>query len=587
MTSEEQKVGQQELDAEQFRLAVEAAPNGMIMIDESGCIRLVNAQTEEMFGYRRAELIGRPVEMLVPERYQASHAGQRRDFFAGPQRRLMGEGRDLFGLRKDGREFPIEIGLKPFVTRAGTFVLSTVIDITERRRARDELEARRREAEQQAAELERRAAELVEARNAAVGAVRAKSEFLANMSHEIRTPLTAILGYAELLSDARLRREDRAQYLDTVRRNGAYLLTLVNDVLDLSKIDAGKMMVEHVPSSPAELLREVETLMRPRVEAKGLELAVAWQGNIPGLVMTDPTRIRQILVNLVSNAIKFTEIGRIGIELQAESTRPGHCLLRFSVSDTGVGITPEVRQRLFEPFVQADASTTRRFGGTGLGLAICSRLAAAIGGEISVESERWKGSTFRVSFEATRVSSTSMATAMPRRASLSRTRDARSLPRLRGRILLAEDAPDSQRLLSYYLRKAGADVVVAENGKVACERSMAALQAGQPFDVVLMDMQMPAMDGYEASRSLRRLGYRGPIIALTAHAMEGDRERCLAAGCTDYVVKPVDRDTLLRCVRDHLGGTRPGKSLRGGSPCTPSDAFSATALPQPLACAKE
>ena len=323
MTTEKPTVEREELDGEQFRLAVEAAPNGMIMIDDSGCIRLVNVQTEEMFGYGRAELIGKPVEMLVPLRYQASHAEQRRGFFSAPQRRLMGEGRDLFGLRKDGREFPIEIGLNPFVTRAGTFVLSTVIDITERRRARDELEARRQEAEQQAAELERRAIELVEARNAAFGAMRAKSEFLANMSHEIRTPLTAILGYAELLSDARLRREDRAQYLDTVRRNGAYLLTLVNDVLDLSKIDAGKLVVEHVPSSPAELLREVETLMRPRVEAKGLELTVAWHGNIPGLVMADPTRLRQILVNLVSNAIKFTEIGRIGIELQAEPTTPG------------------------------------------------------------------------------------------------------------------------------------------------------------------------------------------------------------------------------------------------------------------------
>jgi CheY-like chemotaxis protein len=185
------------------------------------------------------------------------------------------------------------------------------------------------------------------------------------------------------------------------------------------------------------------------------------------------------------------------------------------------------------------------------------------------------------------VPSTAIATVMPRRASLSRTRDARSLPRLRGRVLLAEDAPDSQRLLSYYLRKAGAEVVVAENGKVACERSVAALQAGQPFDVVLMDMQMPAMDGYEASRSLRRLGCREPIIALTAHAMEGDRERCLAAGCTDYVVKPVDRETLLRCVREHLGRTRPEKSPGGRSPHTRSDCVSHPDLPQLLSCAKE
>ena len=580
MTMEGQGGERETLDDEQFRLAVEAAPNGMIMVDETGRIRLVNAQTEEMFGYRRVELIGKPVEMLVPARFQRSHAGQRESFFAAPQRRLMGEGRDLFGLHKDGREFPIEIGLNPFVTRAGSFVLSTVVDITERRRARDELEARRLEAEHQAAEIERRATELVEARNAAFAAMRAKSEFLANMSHEIRTPLTAILGYAELLSDARLRREDRQQYLDIVRRNGAYLLTLVNDVLDLSKIDAGKLVVEHVPSSPAELLREVETLMRPRVEAKGLALAIAWRGNIPGLVMTDPTRVRQILVNLISNAIKFTEIGGITIGLQAEPTNPGRCRLTFSVTDTGVGMTPEVRQRLFQPFVQADASTTRRFGGTGLGLAICARLAAAIGGEISVESERWKGSTFRVCFEAARVSSESIPTIMPRRATLSRTRDARSLPRLRGRILLAEDSPDSQRLLAYYLRKAGADVTVAENGKVACERAIAALQGGQPFEVLVMDMQMPAMDGYEASRSLRRLGCRAPIIALTAHAMEGDRDRCLAAGCTDYVVKPVDRDMLLRCVREHLAGRRdrsPGR--RHG--------VSSLEVPQPLSCPKE
>jgi PAS domain S-box-containing protein len=518
---------------EHFRLAIEAAPVALLMVDEAGTIVLLNARAEHLLGYARNELLGHPLEVIVPQRLRAAHAGHRAAFATAAVRR-MGAGREVIGLRKDGSEIPIEVDLSPVATSDGTFVLSTIADVSERR------------------ELERRTAELVQARNAALEAARAKADFLANMSHEIRTPMCAIQGYAELLSDKRASRAERDEYIAIIRRNGEHLLHIINDILDLSKIEAGKLIVERVECSPARLVSEVESLMRHRAAGKGLAFDLVYRGPIPTCVQVDPTRVRQILMNLVGNAIKFTETGRVELAVEMiGADEPGPRRLRFSVTDTGIGIAPEAEQRLFEPFAQEDTSTTRRFGGTGLGLAISKRLAEALGGQLTVRSAPGRGSTFSVVLDCG--SPEDLTLECPRATPEPAPSRAGRFPRLRGRILLAEDAPDSRRLIVFFLRQAGAEVVTAETGRVACAL---VLRATQPFDLILMDMQMPELDGYDATAELRRTSYTGPIIALTAHAMEGDREKCLAAGCSDFVTKPVDRRELLVLLRRYLESGR-------------------------------
>ncbi len=392
-----------------------------------------------------------------------------------------------------------------------------------------------------------RTAELTEARNLALQAAQVKSEFLANMSHEIRTPLTAILGFTDVLADPHLSTTEHATTLDTIRRNGEHLLSVINDILDLSKIEAGKLRLDAVPCRLADVVHSVTALMEPRARDTGLAFAVEYDGPVPDEIRADPTRLRQILVNLLGNAIKFTPAGSVRLVIRFERRR-----LRFDVVDTGIGVAPEVQARLFTPFTQADPSTSRRFGGTGLGLAISRRLARLLGGDLRVRSKPGAGSTFTLEIDPGPLATTALVThPTPAPAPAPATTPESDAP-LRGRVLLAEDAPDNQRLVCFYLRRAGAEVDVAENGIVAC-----ALALARSYDVVLMDMQMPELDGYAATARLRAAGYRGPIVALTAHAMDGDRDKCLQAGCDDFATKPIDRPVLLGLVRRYLD--------RGGS----------------------
>ena len=395
----------------------------------------------------------------------------------------------------------------------------------------------------------------VERRFAAADAAnRAKSEFLANMSHEIRTPMTAIQGYADLLLDSELTVSDRLSHVQTIRRNSDHLLSILNDVLDLSKIEAGKMTVESVDCSPAQILVDVASLMRVRATDKGIGLDLEYQTPIPTLIKSDPTRLRQILLNLVGNAIKFTSSG--GVRVLVRCSDPASGRLTFEVADTGLGMTREQLSRLFQPFTQADSSTTRRFGGTGLGLVICQRLAAMLSGEIVVESLQSRGTSFTLSIETGSLKGVPMIADL-REAGLAASPAGATIERatVSGAVLLAEDGLDNQLLIATHLRKAGLRVTIVENGRLAVDQAMAALGAGTPFDVILMDMQMPELDGYGATAQLRNRGYSGPIVALTAHAMAGDRDRCLAAGCDDYLTKPIDRSKLIATVARHIEGT--------------------------------
>ncbi len=427
-------------------------------------------------------------------------------------------------------------------------------------------------------EREKRTTHLLDvARERAEAATQTKSEFLANMSHEIRTPMTAITGFAELLAEEALccdacfkhevcsQRDRNSEYVTAIRSNGRHLLDIINDILDLSKIESGRLTVEHIPCAPLEIINDVVNASHARSNEKGLNVIIDSDGGVPKTIQTDPTRLRQVLTNLLSNAIKFTEAGEVRLTVGLATSAPGIRLtvtgeqqvgpwLKITVRDTGIGMSAQQLDRIFEPFSQADSSTTRKFGGTGLGLAITKRLAESLGGNILAESELNRGSTFTVYIATGPLDGVPMI--QPDNAAAIRPQVETGTPKvdisLHGcHVLLAEDGPDNQRLVSFLLKKAGAHVTVAENGLTALELARAAAGEGHPFDVILMDMQMPVMDGYEATRRLREKEYRRPIVALTAHAMKGDREKCLDAGCDDFVSKPIDRGALLDTVRRH------------------------------------
>ncbi|MBN1490529.1 MAG: response regulator, partial [Phycisphaerae bacterium] len=357
--------------------------------------------------------------------------------------------------------------------------------------------------------------------------------------------------------------------IQTVRRNAQHLLRILNDILDLSKVEAGKLEIERLPCSPFQVLNEAVSVMRVRAEAKGLTLNLEYLGSIPEQIVTDSTRLQQILFNLIGNALKFTESGgvRVVTRFLASSPTPAAepdyeahgAFLQFDVIDTGIGMTPAQLDQVFDPFMQADSSTTRRFGGTGLGLAISRRLAELLGGTIAVESCLGEGSCFRCIIATGPLDGIRMVD-NPSKAALIVPEDtppSADVGTLDCRILLAEDGQDNQRLISFVLKKAGAEVTVVENGEAAMNAALTACEQGRAFDVILMDMQMPVLDGYEATSLLRRKGYAGPIIALTAHAMASDRRKCLDAGCDDYAVKPIDRKQLFEMINRYTKAEHP------------------------------
>jgi two-component system, sensor histidine kinase and response regulator len=668
-----------ELEAanDRFRAVTQSAHDAIVAGDAEGNVISWNRGAETLFGHREDEILGKPLEILMPESYREPHRRGLRRYLETGEARVIGKTAELQGLTKDGREFPIELSLATWSTAQGTFFSGVIRDITHRK-----------EAEQaQAAALE-----------AAQAANRAKSEFLANMSHEIRTPMNGILGMTEVLLETELAPEQR-ESMELVKSSAESLMCVINEILDFSKIESGRLELDAAEFDLHELLGNTLKTVALRAHRKGLELTCDIAEDVPERVIGDSTRLRQILVNLIGNALKFTEKGEVVLQARlCEGTADGY-RIQFAVIDTGIGIPLEKQAVIFDPFTQADGSTTRRFGGTGLGLTISSRIVALMGGKISIDSEVGRGSTFR--FDAcfgisqttdapkrrrkrlklkglavlvvddnetnrrvlsgllrmwdmrpTVVDGAAAAVAELRRAlaagqqyplmlvdsmmpdvdgfqlveelrqepglapatimmltSADRQNDAarcRSL-RMAGylvkpvqadelqlaiiaaltdaiengravstnksqsngaagraaktaslRILVAEDNPVNQRVALHMLQKAGHSVASAVNGKEALEAL-----ARETFDLIFMDVQMPEMDGSEATRRIRaeeaRTGKHVPIVAMTAHAMKGDRERCLDAGMDDYVTKPIQKAELMR-VLDAFSGDSPGSA---------------------------
>lgn len=396
--------------------------------------------------------------------------------------------------------------------------------------------ARTKELEQANEELEEKNALLTQA-------TRFKSQFLANMSHEIRTPLTSIIGRSEIALTGELTQSEQQESLSTIMRNGKHLLGIINDILDLSKVEAGKLETELLPVSPFDVIDDVTNITAPQAKEKHISFEVEYSYPLPTVITTDPTRLKQILINLCGNAVKFTSQGAVRLKVTYDAVAQ---LLFFSVHDTGIGMTDAQKEHLFQAFTQGDTSTTRRFGGTGLGLVIAYELAAKLGGEVTVESTNGKGSVFTASISTGEVALSDLTS--ERISKDAPVSPGTPIPAVgQGRVLLVEDGEDNQAYISFLLRRMGVEHETVENGSLAIE----AIGRGG-FDLILMDMQMPVMDGYAATRHLRDQGCTIPIVALTANIMREDIERCLAAGCNDYMGKPFQRRDFCDKVRSYL-----------------------------------
>lgn len=491
-----------------------------LMIDHDFALAILDVQMPEMNGFELAELMrGAEKTKSIPIIFVTAATAA--------------EGFEFRGYESGGVDFLT----KPIDSMILRSKVGIFIELAEQKAL---LRSKLRELEEA-----KKAAD--DARESAENANRLKSTFLANMSHEIRTPLGALMGFAELLGAKGITEEMRASYAETIIRNGRNLVQLINEILDLSKVEAGHLEVDITPICGRELIKDVISLMGPVAQKKGLLLKWSGDEHLPDKIATDPLRLRQILTNIIGNAIKFTPEGEVSVQVDYHPRLHGEpAEISFLVRDTGIGMGPDKTTRLFQPFTQADASIARQFGGTGLGLALSKKLASLLGGDVRlVRSELGKGTSFRITVADVPVTKTDAKpapaepsadiTAIPQDALASRS------------ILVVDDSEDNRILVQMFLKGVGATVEFAENGREGMEKAL----AGE-FDAVLMDIQMPVVDGLEATKQLRKKGYKKPIIAFTANAMREERERCREAGCEDYLSKPIDRNVLIRTLRARI-----------------------------------
>jgi PAS domain S-box-containing protein len=536
---------------ERFRLMIETVKDfAIFMLDTNGYVTSWNSGAAHIKGYSANEIIGKHFSIFYPEGDRLSGLPE------DDLRQAVSTGRyetETYRVRQDGTQFLANIVLTPIFEPSGRLAGFAKItrDITERKQAQErtrelyeELEKR---VEARTRELRLREQELQLAKEAAEEANRAKSHFLANMSHEIRTPLGAVLGFSELMLNSDMTLTERLNSVEIIKRNGRMLSGIINDILDLSKIEAGKLEVERVDVPFSEIIKDVESLLSLEATAKGIRLSLQTEGVIPNHLKTDPLRLRQILLNVIGNAIKFTSKGQIDVKVKLRNANDETPKLAFIVKDTGRGLTETQAKKLFEPFSQADASTTRKYGGTGLGLILSKKLAQALGGDVVLaQSELEVGSTFVVTIDPG-IHDLVLFQNVEKMNQMARSATA-LLPKLDNlNVLLVDDSLDNQVLVRHILKSAGARVEVASNGREAITK---AWQGN--YDVILMDLQMPEMDGYEATRTLRHEHYGRPIVALTAHALKEERRRCLESGFDDHLSKPVDRSTLLQSLSRFL-----------------------------------
>jgi polar amino acid transport system substrate-binding protein len=514
--------------SQRAQLVIESVPNGILLVNREGTIEQANGPATRLFGYERTELVGQPVEVLLPPALRAGHSRLRDAFFADSRSAMARIGRELSAARKDGSEFPAEIGLSPIEIEGETWVLCSIADISERKQAERKI--------MQVAQM--------------------KSEFLANMSHEIRTPMNVIIGMSGLLMDTE-QTEDQADYTRTIRNGAESLLSIINGVLDFSKLEAGKLELSPEDFSIDSLAEEVVEFFSQQAHQKGLELTCFVSSEVPGWARGDKGRLRQILVNLMGNALKFTEEGEVSLKVGVAGQSEGWSIVRFEVRDSGIGIAREVLAKLFQAFTQADGSTTRRYGGSGLGLAISQRLAELMNGSIAVESDS-TGSLFTL--------------ALPVSPPLApKPAEAHLRNELAGtRVLVVDDIESNRTIACRHMESWQMKPECAGNGMEAISKIREAARSGQPYGVVVLDCGMPGMNGIDVARivAMDQKLSSTPMVMLTSYDDRSEMTAAREAGIRTFLTKPVRRNLLRNAM---LKAMMPRQFESASAPLTPEE----------------